>query len=99
MKSIVIIGGGPAGLMAAITAAEKYKNTPVSVTLVEKNERIGRKLMITGKGRCNVTNNCDVDTLIKSTPKNARFLYSAFSKFTPHDVMDFFEAQGVPLKT
>ncbi len=99
MKNIVIIGAGPAGLMAAITAAEKYNGTPDSVTLIEKNERAGRKLMITGKGRCNVTNNCDVDTLIKNTPKNARFLYSAFSKFTSQDVMDFFESRGVPLKT
>lgn len=99
MRSIVVIGGGPAGLMAAITAAQKYNGTPVSVTLIEKNERAGRKLMITGKGRCNVTNNCDVDTLIKNTPKNARFLYSAFSKFTPQDVMNFFEDNGVPLKT
>ena len=99
MKNIVVIGGGPAGLMAAITAAQKYDNSSALVTLVEKNERIGRKLMITGKGRCNVTNNCDVDTLIKNTPKNARFLYSAFSKFTPQDVMDFFENLGVPLKT
>ena len=98
MKNIAIIGGGPAGLMAAITAAQKYA-TSASVTLIEKNERIGRKLMITGKGRCNVTNNCDVDTLIKNTPKNARFLYSAFSKFTPQDVMNFFENNGVPLKT
>lgn len=99
MKNIVVIGGGPAGLMAAITAAQKYDSASALVTLVEKNERIGRKLMITGKGRCNVTNNCDVDTLIKNTPKNARFLYSAFSKFTPQDVMDFFENSGVPLKT
>ena len=99
MKSIVVIGGGPAGLMAAITAAQKYGGTKAMVTLIEKNERIGRKLMITGKGRCNVTNNCDVDALIKNTPKNARFLYSAFSKFTPQDVMDFFESNGVPLKT
>lgn len=99
MKSIVVIGGGPAGLMAAITAAQKYGGTEATVTVIEKNERIGRKLMITGKGRCNVTNNCDIDTLIRNTPKNARFLYSAFSKFTPQDVMGFFESNGVPLKT
>lgn len=84
--------------MAAITASDKYKGN-AQITIIEKNERAGRKLMITGKGRCNVTNNCDVDTLIANTPKNARFLYSAFSKFTPLDVMNFFEDNGVPLKT
>jgi len=99
LKHIVIIGAGPAGLMAAITAAEKYKDSSATVTLLEKNERAGRKLMITGKGRCNVTNNCDLDTLIANTPKNARFLYSAFSAFSPEDVMSFFEANRVPLKT
>lgn len=98
MKKIIIIGAGPAGLMAAITASDKYKGN-AQITIIEKNERAGRKLMITGKGRCNVTNNCDVDTLIANTPKNARFLYSAFSKFTPLDVMNFFEDNGVPLKT
>lgn len=98
MKKIIVIGAGPAGLMAAITASDKYKGN-AQITIIEKNERAGRKLMITGKGRCNVTNNCDVDTLIANTPKNARFLYSAFSKFTPLDVMNFFEDNGVPLKT
>ena len=98
MKKIIIIGAGPAGLMAAITASDKYKGN-AQITIIEKNERAGRKLMITGKGRCNVTNNCDVDTLIANTPKNARFLYSAFSKFTPLDVMNFFEDNGIPLKT
>lgn len=98
MKKIIIIGAGPAGLMSAITASDKYKGN-AQITIIEKNERAGRKLMITGKGRCNVTNNCDVDTLIANTPKNARFLYSAFSKFTPLDVMIFFEDNGVPLKT
>ena len=91
----VIIGGGPAGLMAAITAAEKGGE----VILIEKNAKIGRKLIITGKGRCNVTNNCDIDTLIANTPKNARFLYSAFSRFTPQDVIEFFESSGLSLKT
>lgn len=95
MESIIVIGGGPAGLMAAITAAENGKN----VILIEKNAKIGRKLMITGKGRCNLTNNCDRDTLLANIPRNARFLYSAFSKFTPQDLMNFFEDAGVPLKT
>lgn len=95
----MIIGGGAAGLMAAISAAEKYKNSSVQITVLEKNERPARKVMITGKGRCNVTNNCDMDTLISNIPKNARFLYSAFSAFPPKDVMSFFESVGVPLKT
>ncbi len=96
MKNIVIIGAGPAGLMAAITAAQ-HNNS--NVTLIEKNERAGRKLMITGKGRCNVTNNCDIDTLLLNVAKNPRFLYSAFSAFPSSAVMDFFENAGVALKT
>ncbi len=99
MKKIVIIGGGPAGLKAALSADFKYKDTERQITLIEKNERCGRKLMITGKGRCNVTNNCDLDTLIANTPKNGRFLYSAFSRFSSGDTMAFFENAGVPLKT
>ena len=98
MKKIVIIGGGPAGLKAAISAASRYKGK-AQICLIEKNERCGRKLMITGKGRCNVTNNCDLDTLIANVPQNGRFLYSAFSSFLPQDTMDYFESAGVPLKT
>lgn len=99
MKNIVIIGGGPAGLKAALSADFKYRDIKRQITIIEKNERCGRKLMITGKGRCNVTNNCDLDTLIANTPKNGRFLYSAFSNFLPQDTMAFFETMGVPLKT
>ncbi len=99
MKNIVIIGGGPAGLKAALSADFKYRDIKRQITIIEKNERPGRKLMITGKGRCNVTNNCDLDTLIANTPKNGRFLYSAFSNFLPQDTMSFFETMGVPLKT
>ncbi len=99
MKNIVIIGGGPAGFNAALSADFKHKDTERKITVIEKNERCGRKLMITGKGRCNVTNNCDLDTLIGNTPKNGRFLYSAFSSFLPQDTMSFFENAGVPLKT
>ena len=99
MKKIVIIGGGAAGLMAAVGAARELADTPYSITVVEKNSRPARKVMITGKGRCNVTNNCDENTLIANTPKNGKFLYSAFSNFNSQDTMTFFENAGVPLKT
>lgn len=99
MKNIVIIGGGAAGLKAACAAAYKYKNTDAKIIIIEKNEKCGRKLMITGKGRCNVTNNCDIDRLIANVPKNGKFLYSAFNGFLPQDTMAFFESLGVPLKT
>lgn len=82
-------------MMAAITAAKEG----ASVLIAEKNERLGRKLGITGKGRCNVTNNCDVNTVLENVPNNARFLYGALSRFSPRDTMDFFEGLGVPLKT
>ncbi|MDD6479550.1 MAG: NAD(P)/FAD-dependent oxidoreductase [Oscillospiraceae bacterium] len=90
-----VIGGGAAGLMAAITAATP-ENT---VFIIERNERPLRKVMITGKGRCNVTNNCSLDTLISNVTKNGRFLYSAFSALDSAAVMRFFEDRGVPLKT
>lgn len=92
---VIIIGGGAAGSMAAITAARMGRKTAV----FEKNERIGRKLRITGKGRCNVTNNCTNEVLMSNVPVNPRFLYSAFSGFDTQDVMNFFEELGVPLKT
>ena len=94
-KRIVVIGGGPAGMMAAICAAEQGG----SVTLLEPNERLGKKLNITGKGRCNVTNNAGLETLLANVPKNGKFLYSAFSRFDGRDAMAFFEKLGVPLKT
>ena len=94
-KQIVVVGGGAAGMMAAICAAERG----ASVTLLEPNERLGKKLNITGKGRCNVTNNADLETLLADTPKNGKFLYSAFSRFDGRDAMAFFEKLGVPLKT
>ena len=75
MYDCIIIGGGAAGLMAAITAADCGKN----VLVADKNDRVGRKLMITGKGRCNVTNNCDRDEFMDNIPENSRFLYSAYS--------------------
>ena len=94
-KKIVVIGGGAAGMMAAISAAERG----AQVTLLEPNERLGKKLNITGKGRCNVTNNCSMEELLANVPRNGRFLYSAFSRFSSQDTMAFFEALGVPLKT
>ena len=94
MIEVVVIGGGAAGMMAAITAARQG----AQVTLLEPNERLGKKLNITGKGRCNVTNDCDQETLMANIPGNGRFLYSALNRFTPQDTMAFFEALGVPLK-
>ena len=91
----IVIGGGPAGMFAAITAANRGQK----VLLLEKNGRLGKKLLITGKGRCNVTNNCDNQTVLNNTPRNGRFLYSALDGCSPRDVMDFFEANGCPLKT
>ncbi len=95
MTHIIVIGGGAAGLMAAGTAAEEGAH----VLLLEKNTRPGRKLAITGKGRCNVTNDCDVSTVLANVPTNPRFLYSALGGCAPADVMAFFEREGVPLKT
>ena len=95
MTDCIIIGGGAAGLMAAVTAADYGK----TVMLFEKNSRVGRKLLITGKGRCNVTNNCTSDDFFANIPTNPRFLYSAYAGFNSQDCMDFFERLGVPLKT
>lgn len=96
MSDVLIIGGGAAGLMAAGTVSMTGK----SVVILERNDRPARKVMITGKGRCNVTNNCDsLDELVENVPQNGRFLYSAFSDFMPRDTMELFEDMGVPLKT
>ncbi len=89
-----VIGGGAAGMMAAIAAAEKGSE----VILIEKNEKLGRKLAITGKGRCNITNACEVEELFENIPRNPRFLYSAIYGFTNSDVTAFFEENGVPVK-
>ena len=94
-KKVLVVGAGAAGLLAAGTAAEYG----AKVTLLEKNQRVGRKIMITGKGRCNITNNCDVQTFIRNVPVNGRFLYSAVSRFSPEDTIAFFEGLGLPLKT
>ena len=94
-REIIVVGGGAAGMMAAISAAENGGH----VTLLEPNERLGKKLNITGKGRCNVTNNSSNEELLNNIPKNGKFLYSAFSRFSSADTMAFFEKLGVPLKT
>ena len=91
----VVIGGGPAGMMAAITAGEQGRH----VILLEHEKFCGRKLRITGKGRCNVCNNCDVKTFLQNVPRNPKFLYSALNRFSPADTISFFEGLGVPLKT
>ena len=93
-KDIVVIGGGAAGLMAAVAAARFGAN----VTILEKNDRPGRKLRITGKGRCNLTNHCERDVFFANIPGNARFLYSAWNRFSTSDTEAFFEELGVPLK-
>ena len=94
-KRITVVGGGAAVMMAAVTAAQRG----ACVTLLEPNERLGKKLNITGKGRCNVTNNADLQTLLSNVPRNGKFLYSVFSRFDGRDAMAFFEDLGVPLKT
>ena len=91
----VVIGGGASGLMCAGTAGERGRK----VIVLEPNRDLGRKLRITGKGRCNVTNNCDIKTIMANIPGDGRFLYSALSAFPPEKVMEHFEALGVPLKT
>lgn len=94
-EKVIVVGAGAAGLMAAGTAGERG----FDVLLIERNDKVARKVMITGKGRCNVTNNCNlINDLIANVPTNGRFLYGAFSKFMPSDTIDFFEDMGVPLK-
>ena len=92
---ILVIGGGPAGMFAAITAARQGKR----VLLLERNDRMGKKLLITGKGRCNVTNNCTDQEVLQNVPRNGRFLYSAMTAFPPRKIMTFFEESGCALKT
>ena len=92
---VVIVGAGAAGMFAAVTAAGAGAVTAV----IERNEKAGRKLAITGKGRCNVTNDCNAETVMKNLPKNPKFMYSALSELPPSAVMEFFENEGVPLKT
>ncbi len=94
-RRVAVIGAGAAGMMAAVTAAE----AGAKVTLFERNDRVGKKLRITGKGRCNVTNNCDNNEFLSNVPTNPRFLYASLARFSTADTMDFFESAGVPLKT
>lgn len=94
MSKVIVIGGGAAGMMAALSAAEKGNQ----VCLLEKNEKLGKKLFITGKGRCNVTNAADMETLFENVCTNEKFLYSAFYQYDNRAVMDFFEKAGCPLK-
>ena len=94
MTDLVVIGGGPAGMLCAIQAAQRG----LSVTLLDRNLQLGRKLRITGKGRCNVTNDCDTREFMANIPGDGRFLYSAMSRFGTREVMAYFESLGVPLK-
>ena len=91
---VIVIGGGPAGMMVAITSAEQGNE----VVLIEKNKVLGKKLSITGKGRCNITSSLNMDEFIKNTPGNGKFLYSAFNSFTNKDIINFIENQGIKTK-
>ena len=95
LKKVVVIGGGAAGMIAASTAS----NMGHDVILLEKNDRLGRKILITGKGRCNITNNCDIEELIENVPTNGKFLYSAFYTFSNEQVIDMFNSLGLKTKT
>jgi predicted Rossmann fold flavoprotein len=95
MKKCIVIGGGAAGMFAAVVAA----SGGMKVSLWEKNEKLGKKLFITGKGRCNLTNNCETEALFQNVMTNSKFLFSAFYQFNSQDLMAFFEAEGLRLKT
>lgn len=95
MNKVIVVGGGAAGMMAAISAAD----SGAEVILIEKNEKLGKKVYITGKGRCNITNESDVENLLKNVRSNPKFLYSAFYTFDSYRMMDFLEGEGLKLKT
>lgn len=95
MGKVVVVGGGAAGMMAAISAAD----SGADVVLIEKNEKLGKKVYITGNGRCNITNDSDVENLLKNVRTNPKFLYSAFYTFDSYRMMDFLENEGLKLKT
>lgn len=92
---LVVIGAGAAGMMCAYNAAQRG----IDVVLIDPNRQLGRKLRITGKGRCNVTNNCDIKEFMQNIPGDGRFLYSALNRLSPADTITFFESRGLPLKT
>ena len=94
MSKVIVIGGGPAGMFAAYFAAKNGHK----VTLLEQNEKLGKKLYITGKGRCNITNASDMETLFANVCSNEKFLYSAFYSYTNEQVIDFFESYGLRTK-
>ena len=94
MRNTVIIGGGPAGLMAAISSAKNEDK----VTIIEKMHSCGKKLLITGKGRCNITNNAQMDKFMANTPTNPKFLYGVFNNFTNKDIIELLESEGVKTK-
>ncbi len=94
INKVIVVGGGAAGMMAAVSAARAGADT----VLLERNDVCGKKLRITGKGRCNVTNDCSVQEFLQNVPSNPRFLYSALSRFDTQDTKAFFESEGVPLK-
>lgn len=96
MSKIIVIGGGASGMMASISASYNENN---EVILIEKNEKLGKKIYITGKGRCNITNNSDVDNLLKNTIGNKNFMYSSYYTFDSRSTMNFFEQSGLNLKT
>ena len=93
MGRVAVIGGGASGMIAAIRASENNE-----VVLFEKNEKLGKKIYITGKGRCNVTNDCEKEEFLHSVVSNPKFLMSALNNFTPQDLMDFLETNGLTLK-
>lgn len=91
---VIVVGGGPSGMLAAISAAQNSNN----VIILERNKFLGKKILVTGKGRCNVTSSIDIDDFIKNIPGNGKFLYSSFQNFTNKDIVNLLEANGVKLK-
>ena len=92
--NVVVVGGGPAGIMSAISSKENGNN----VILIEKNSSLGKKLIITGKGRCNITSSLDIEEFIKNIPGNGKFLYSCFKNFTNKDIINLLKKEGLEVK-